>query len=62
MRAALIRLAQTSFADAAADTLPPDVNRDCREALLEIVNHHITGPLKSIEFIAKLSGAGGGHP
>ena len=44
------------------ETLPADVNRDCREALLEIINHHISGPLKSVEFIAKLSAAGhGGH-
>ena len=28
------------------ETLPADVNRDCREALLEIINHHISGPLK----------------
>ena len=25
---------------------PRDVNRGCREALLEIINHHISGPLK----------------
>ena len=33
---------------------PPDVNRGCREALSEIINQHISGPLKSLEFIAKL--------
>jgi hypothetical protein len=59
VRAALVRLAGTPLANAAAETLPPDVNRGCREALLEIVKHHIHTPLKSIEFIAKLSGAGG---
>jgi len=37
--------------------LAADLNRDCREALLEIINHHVTGPLKSVEFIAKLSRA-----
>jgi len=26
---------------------------------MEIINHHISGPLKSVEFIAKLSA--GGH-
>ena len=41
-----------------ARALSADVNRDCREALLEIINHHISGPLKSVEFIAKLSAAG----
>ena len=40
--------------------LPPDVNRDCREALLEIINHHVSGPLKTVEFIAKVARAGGG--
>ena len=40
--------------------LSADVNRDCREALLEIINHHISGPLKSVEFIAKLSAASHG--
>jgi len=42
---------------AARESLPPDANRDCREALAEIINHHIGGPLKSVEFIAKLSAA-----
>ena len=35
--------------------LPADVNRDCREALLEIISHHVSGPLKSVEFIAKVA-------
>jgi len=60
-RAALVRLAGMPLADAARERLPADVNRDCREALLEIINHHVTGPLKSVEFIAKLAaGPGGG--
>ena len=59
VRETLVRLARTPLAEAAALPLPPDLNRDCREALLEIVNHHISGPLKSIEFIAKLSSSGG---
>ena len=62
VRAALIRLADMPFETAGAETLPADVNRGCREALMEIVNHHISGPLKSVEFIAKLSGAAGEHP
>jgi DNA repair protein RecO (recombination protein O) len=56
-RAALMHLSQVSLGDAGRETLPSDVNRDCREALLEIINHHISGPLKSVEFIAKLSAA-----
>lgn len=58
VRTTLVRLAQTALADATAERLAPDVNRGCREALLEIVKHHITGPLHSLDFIAKL----GGHP
>jgi DNA repair protein RecO (recombination protein O) len=56
-RAALIRLSQVPLRAAGGETLSSDVNRDCREALLEIINHHISGPLKSVEFIAKLSAA-----
>jgi DNA repair protein RecO (recombination protein O) len=58
VRETLARLAELPLAAAAAEALPPDVNRSCREALLEIVKHHISGPLHSLEFIAKL----GGHP
>lgn len=61
-RAALARLGALSLGAAGRETLPPDVNRDCREALLEIITHHINGPLKSVEFIAKLSGGPGGAP
>jgi len=59
VREALIRLSRTPLADAGAAALPPDVNRDCREALLEIINHHVSGPLKTVEFIAKVARAGG---
>jgi DNA repair protein RecO (recombination protein O) len=58
VRETLVRLASTSLADASSEPVPPDINRGCREALLEIVKHHISGPLHSLEFIAKL----GGHP
>jgi DNA repair protein RecO (recombination protein O) len=58
VRETLARLAELPLPRAAAEPLPPDVNRGCREALLEIVKHHISGPLHSLEFIAKL----GGHP
>jgi DNA repair protein RecO (recombination protein O) len=55
VRGALRRLARTPLHDATAQPLPADLNRDCREALLEIITHHISGPLKSVEFIAKLT-------
>jgi DNA repair protein RecO (recombination protein O) len=58
VRMTLVRLARTPLPEATAQPLPPDINRGCREALLEIVKHHISGPLHSLEFIAKL----GGHP
>jgi DNA repair protein RecO (recombination protein O) len=60
-RAALARLAALTLAEAAQAALPPDVNRDCREALLEIIKHHVSGPLKSVEFIAKLSNGPSSH-
>ncbi|HZL21029.1 MAG TPA: DNA repair protein RecO [Polyangia bacterium] len=56
-RAALLHLKAVPLRAAARESLPPDANRDCREALAEIINHHIGGPLKSVEFIAKLSAA-----
>jgi DNA repair protein RecO (recombination protein O) len=58
VRTTLARLVELPLAAAKAEALPPDINRGCREALLEIVKHHISGPLHSLEFIAKL----GGHP
>lgn len=58
VRAQLVRLAGLPLPQATAERLAPDINRACREALLEIVKHHITGPLHSLDFIAKL----GGHP
>ena len=54
-RAALVHLAGLSLVEADAVSLPADVNRGCREALSEIINQHISGPLKSLEFITKLS-------
>lgn len=54
-RAALVRMATLSLEGADGLSLAGDVNRGCREALSEIINQHISGPLKSIEFIAKLS-------
>ena len=59
VRAALVRLSRTPLEEATAQALPVDVNRDCREALLEIINHHVSGPLKTVEFIAKVARAAG---
>jgi DNA repair protein RecO (recombination protein O) len=59
-RAALLHFAQLPLGAAGREALPADVNRDCREAVAEVIGHHITGPLKSVEFIAKLSAASSG--
>ena len=56
VRAALARLAATPLAEAGAEPLSPDINRGCREALLEIIQHQVSGPLHSLEFISKLGG------
>jgi DNA repair protein RecO (recombination protein O) len=56
VRAALARIAGTPLEDADGLSLSADVNRGCREALLEVVKHHVSGPLHSVEFIAKLGG------
>ena len=55
VREALVRLSRTPLGRGGRQPLPADVNRDCREALLEIINHHISGPLKTVEFIAKVA-------
>jgi len=56
VRRALERFATTPLESADAEPLPADVNRGCREALLEAIKLHITGPLHSLEFIAKMGG------
>ncbi|MEA2696198.1 MAG: repair protein RecO [Myxococcales bacterium] len=58
VRAALTRLAVTPLANATDEALSPDVNRGCREAIMEVIKLHITGTLHSLEFIAKLAKVG----
>lgn len=58
VRLALARLAATAVDAPVLEALPADVNRGGREAILEIVKLHISGPLQSLDFIAKM----GGHP
>jgi DNA repair protein RecO (recombination protein O) len=57
--AALGRFARIPLEQAGTIALGADTNRDCREALLEIINQHVSGPLKTVEFIAKVARAGG---
>ena len=56
VRAALARIARTPLEDAEELSLPPDINQGCREALAEIIKQHMSGPLHSVEFIAKMGG------
>lgn len=60
VRQALGRMAAMSLADAETLRLPPDVNSACRDAILEVVQSHVAGPLKSVEFIAKIGAGPGG--
>jgi DNA repair protein RecO (recombination protein O) len=54
-RRALARLGRASFEEAEGSPLAREVNAACRGAILELFQHHIPTPLKSLEFIAKLS-------
>jgi len=56
VRLALARLATTPVGAPALEPLPADVNRGGREAIFEIIKLHITGPLQSLDFIAKMGG------
>lgn len=56
VRAALVRLGAASLTDAGGEALTADVNRGCREAIFEVIKLHITGPMQSLDFIAKLGG------
>ncbi|HEX3128173.1 MAG TPA: hypothetical protein VH394_12660, partial [Thermoanaerobaculia bacterium] len=54
-RRALVRLQGLSLIDADAVTLDRDLNAGCRRAIGELLAFHIPGPLKSLEFIEKMS-------
>lgn len=56
-RAALVRLEGMSLADAESAGLDRELNAGCRRALLGLLRSHISGPLRSLEFIEKM-GAG----
>ena len=56
VREALAHLGRAALADAGGAALSADVNRGCREAIFEVIKLHITGPMQSLEFIAKLGG------
>jgi recombinational DNA repair protein (RecF pathway) len=55
-RRALERLASISLEEADREPLDRDLSAACRNAVLELVALHVPGPLKSMEFMAKLRG------
>jgi DNA repair protein RecO (recombination protein O) len=57
-RRALAHLAGMALADAETATLDRETNAGCRRAILGLVRTHISGPLRSLDFIEKMGGAG----
>jgi DNA repair protein RecO (recombination protein O) len=54
-RQALERLAQTRMAEADGMVLDREVGAGCRRAVLALLHEHVHGPLRSLEFIEKMS-------
>ena len=55
-RQALDRLGSMALADADALVLDRDVSGMCRRTVLALLREHIHGPLRSLDFIEKMSG------
>lgn len=53
-RRAMARLGGMSLAEAEGFSLGMDVNADCRWTILELIQVHVSGTLKSIEFMKKM--------
>lgn len=58
VRLALEALSQRPLTAAPELALPPDVARGARDAVTELIASHLSAPLRSLEFLAKLEGAG----
>jgi DNA repair protein RecO (recombination protein O) len=56
IRRTLQRLATTSLADAEAIVLERDIGTGCRRAVVALLREHVHGPLRSLDFIEKMSG------
>jgi DNA repair protein RecO (recombination protein O) len=56
-RDVLVQLDRASLADADEVHLAKDVSNHCRETMLSLLRQHIAGPLRSLEFIEKMSGS-----
>ena len=54
-RRALERLARAGLADADGLLLDRDIGAGCRRAVLALLREHVRGPLRSLEFIEKMS-------
>jgi len=52
----LERLARTPLADADTPVLDRDLGVACRRAVLALLREHVHGPLRSLDFIEKMSG------
>jgi len=55
IRQALERLARTRLADADSLVLDRDVGAGCRRSMLALLREHVHGPLRSLDFIEKMS-------
>jgi DNA repair protein RecO (recombination protein O) len=56
VRLALARWGATPIDAVAVQAVPADVNRGGRDAIAEVLKLHMSGPLQSLEFIAKMGG------
>lgn len=56
VRLALVRWAATPIDATAGEPVAADVNRGARNALADVLKLHMSGPLQSVEFIAKMGG------
>jgi DNA repair protein RecO (recombination protein O) len=54
VRLALLKHAGTALDAPAVDAVPADVGRGCRDALHELIAGHLSAPLRSLEFLAKM--------
>jgi DNA repair protein RecO (recombination protein O) len=56
-RQALVALARSTLAEADAIVLDRTTAAACRRAILALVREHVHGPLRSLEFMEKMSGS-----
>lgn len=56
VRLALVDWSRAHVDHAALAPVPADVNRGARDAISEVLKLHMSGPLQSLEFIAKIGG------